>query len=231
MTTGKLTERLTQKFYDKNSHPYRIFEAEIARWLTPETVILDAGCGRSVEIASIVGRCRVRMALGVDVIRFPVKKPGCHLVQGDVGKLPVRSASSDVVITRSVMEHVQNPLAVYQEFYRVLRSGGVCIILTPNVWDYASIGSRLVPNRFHPWLVKRMEGRDEADTFPAYYRANSLRSIRRLAADTGFQVEANAVLDSTPPTLCSTRFSFYWERSTTNSSAGSIVYASFEAGC
>lgn len=46
----------------------------------------------------------------------------------------------------------------------------------------------LVPNRFHPWIVARVEGREEHDVFPIQYRSNTRRAETRLAAQTGLDV-------------------------------------------
>ena len=37
--------------------------------------------------------------------------------------------------------------------------------------------------------MRALEGRDESDTFPTYYRANSARQVRRIADRTGFEIE------------------------------------------
>ena len=51
--------------------------------------------------------------------------------------------------------------------------GGRWIFLTPNRWDYVSIISRLVPNRFHGKVVHLTTGREEDDVFPVVYESNS----------------------------------------------------------
>jgi SAM-dependent methyltransferase len=196
--TSETTQRLLRRFYADSAHPYRIYEAEVIRRLAPDVAVLDAGCGTAIEVARIVRRHPVRQAIGIDVVNFPSRPPECDIIRGDIEHLPLRNGTVDLVMTRSVMEHVEQPHSVYAEFSRILKPGGHCIMLTPNVWDYASIGARLIPNRFHPWLVSRMEGRNEADTFPTRYRANSLRTIRRLAAATGLTVEAEHCLGQYP---------------------------------
>jgi len=92
------------------------------------------------------------------------------------------------VMARSVMEHVTQPREVYAEVFRVLRPGGSFIFLTANLWDYASLIAKLVPNRFHPWIVARTEGRREEDVFPIAYRTNTRRAVNRWAVQSGFEV-------------------------------------------
>ena len=47
--------------------------------------------------------------------------------------IPVDDESFDIIIAGEVLEHLQNPYVVVQEFYRVLRKGGCVIISVPNI--------------------------------------------------------------------------------------------------
>ena len=82
--------------------------------------------------------------------------------------------------------------------HRVLKPGGRFVFLTPNRWDYASLAALAIPNRLHPMLVRRLTDRKECDTFPTFYRANSNRAIRRLARQSGFEVESIRYLNQYP---------------------------------
>ena len=107
----------------------------------------------------------------------------------NLSTIPISSASVDVIMSRSVFEHLDDPAAVYAEFARILKPGGHLVFLTANIWDYATLIARIVPNRFHPAIVARVEGREEEDVFPTRYRTNSFRAVARLSADAGLEVE------------------------------------------
>ncbi|MCG8653456.1 MAG: hypothetical protein MI861_26695, partial [Pirellulales bacterium] len=51
---------------------------------------------------------------------------------------------------------------------------------------------------FHPIIVKTLTGRDEEDTFPTFYRANSRGRIVRLASAAGFEVTSLTMLREHP---------------------------------
>ncbi|OGV90844.1 hypothetical protein A3A66_00670 [Microgenomates group bacterium RIFCSPLOWO2_01_FULL_46_13] len=52
-------------------------------------------------------------------------------VRGDAGFLPVRSESTDLILSIAVLEHVPNPLTALGEMQRVLRPGGEIYIEVP----------------------------------------------------------------------------------------------------
>jgi len=180
-----LAQRLKDKYFQQD-HPYRIFEREVERHLRPEFTLLDAGCGRTAPIlAKFKGQAR--RLIGIDVVEFDPNVQGLELYQSDLGELPVEDGSVDLVMARSVMEHVTDPARVFAEIHRVLKPGGHFIFLTANLWDYASLIARVIPNRFHPWIVAKTEGRDEKDVFPIAYRTNTRRAVDKWTKQAGLE--------------------------------------------
>jgi SAM-dependent methyltransferase len=195
----KPAERLKERLYGGREHPYWTYERLIRDALTPRTVLLDAGCGRDAGTLRRLAPF-AQAAIGIDRVEFSgqARASVVRVCQNDLCRMALRSSSVDVVVARSVMEHIALPDAAYAEVARVLRPGGRFIFLTPQLWDYASVLAKLIPNRFHPYLVNKFEGRDEQDTFPVYYRSNTVGAIRRLAARHGFRVETVRHLNQYP---------------------------------
>jgi SAM-dependent methyltransferase len=184
---SSLANRLLSRYYDPQSHPYRIFERRIGALLTPDSVLLDAGCGRTAPVLrGYLGR--VKRLVGVELVDFKDVPPGIETYKTDLAHLPLADASVDVIMSRSVFEHLTDPESVYREMARVLRPGGHIVFLTANMWDYGTMAARLVPNRFHAKVVKAVEGRPEEDTFPTAYRTNTRADVNRLARDAGLEV-------------------------------------------
>jgi SAM-dependent methyltransferase len=180
-----LAQRLKDKYFPED-HPYRLFEREVENHLQPEHTLLDAGCGRTAPILSKY-RGKARRLIGVDLVQFSPAARGLELYHGDLGAMPLEDGSVDLVMARSVMEHVTDPARVYAEVHRVLKPGGHFVFLTANLWDYASIIAAAIPNRFHPWIVSKTEGREEHDVFPVAYRTNTRIAIDRWAKQAGFE--------------------------------------------
>jgi SAM-dependent methyltransferase len=136
--------------------------------------------------------------IGIDVVAIPEVDDYLEIKQASLDCLGLADCTVDVVYARSVMEHLENPQAVYQEINRVLKTGGHFIFLTPNVWDYGAVAAHIIPNRFHPWVVRATEGRKEEDTFPTFYRSNSVRRIRKLSEQSGFRLVSSEYLGQYP---------------------------------
>lgn len=180
--------RLRDRFYKNDLHPNRIFERQVDALIKPgETVLLDAGCGRTVPVLrKFLGKAR--RLIGVELVDFTDVPAGIETYNTDLAHLPLADASVDLVISRSVFEHLTDPESVYHELSRVLRPGGKIVFLTANLWDYGTMIARIVPNRFHGKIVKAVEGRNEEDTFPTAFRTNSRSAVDGYAAKAGLRV-------------------------------------------
>ena len=191
-----LAQRLKDKYF-RQDHPYRIFECELENYLRPEHTLLDAGCGRTAPILAKY-KGKARRLIGVDLVEFGAAMPGLELYHSDLAAIPIEENCVDVMMARSVMEHVTDPARVYSESYRVLKPGGRFTFLTANLWDYASIIAKLIPNRFHPWIVSRTEGREEHDVFPVAYRTNTRGAVEKWAKHAGFEIVSFRYLGQYP---------------------------------
>ncbi|MBS1188675.1 MAG: Methyltransferase type 11 [Rhodocyclaceae bacterium] len=193
----ELANHLLHKYYTGVPHPYRVFEEKVNSLLRPDSVLLDAGCGRTVPVLrKYLGRAD--RLIGVELVEFTDVPSGIETYNADLAHLPLPDASVDLIMSRSVFEHLTDPEAVYREFARVLRPGGAVVFLTANMWDYGTLAARFIPNRFHAAIVGWAEGRAPEDTFPTAYRTNTRSDVRRLAAGARLDVESFEYLSQYP---------------------------------
>jgi SAM-dependent methyltransferase len=194
---SELAARLLRKYYPSEAHPYRHFEREVNARLSREAVLLDAGCGCTVPVLrGYAGRAR--RLIGVELVEFTDVPDGIETYRADLAQIPLPGACVDVVMSRSVFEHLDDPAAVYRELARIVKPGGHVVFLTANMWHYSTLVARLVPNRYHPEIVAKVEGREQEDVFPVRYRTNTRRDVARLAAGAGFEIAAYRYLGQYP---------------------------------
>ena len=173
---------LIERYYNDISFGQAALEDEIRQVLRRGHMrVLDAGCGSDARLARKFSS--QASLVGIDLCSCsPADFP---LVQGDLAQLPFRDQTFSLIYSRSVFEHLTRPELVVDEFYRVLQPGGLCIILTPNRFDYTSIVAALTPHKFHDWFVRRVYVSTAYDTFPTAYRANTPGFFRSLVKRNG----------------------------------------------
>jgi len=99
--------------------------------------VLDAGCGvgYGAQILAEAGASRI---VGLDIAAEAVEAAVLRadsigeFVVGDLEQIPFTPSSFDVVVCFEVIEHVDRRELVLDELRRVLRSGGVLIVSSPN---------------------------------------------------------------------------------------------------
>ena len=176
-------------------------EALVRGYVTPDSRVLDLGCGRG-GVVELFWR-DVKLAAGLDPDSPSLtehRAQGMPILRGVGEHLPFAGEAFDLVVCLWVLEHVREPLTVLREVARVLRPGGHFVFLTPNLRHPLLVLNRIgkalpvVQAR----LVSRFYGRRESDTFPVQYRANTAGALRTLAAASGLEVaEVRVVQDPT----------------------------------
>ncbi len=124
-------------FFPPDSHPYVLLEQTIEREIRPTSTVLDVGCGRTASQLRAL-RGQAGKLLGVDIVEFSESPEGIELIQCGVENIPLEDGTVDLAYSRAVMEHVENIENAYQEVFRVLKSGGCYIFITPNIYDYGA---------------------------------------------------------------------------------------------
>lgn len=222
LTARERCDELRKRYYDRAGYPGPLdrYREAIASHASPDMTVLDAGCGATLPFLREIAP-RVRLAVGVDLERLRLEGGGPHGCRADVGRLPFQDRSFDLIISMSVIEHLDDPAAVFREFDRVLKPGGTLIVQTPNRFDYVSLIAHFTPFGFHRWVVPRIMNREEEDVFPTRYRANTSRDLERAMRAGGLVPRTIDLFNQYPAYLmfspAAFRLGVLYERMTTRS--------------
>jgi ubiquinone/menaquinone biosynthesis C-methylase UbiE len=176
-------------------------EALVRSRLTERSHVLDLGCGRGGVVELFWRDVKVAAGLDPDVPSLAEHRaPGMPVIRGRGEQLPFTDESFDLIVCLWVLEHLERPEEVFREVRRVLRPHGHFVFLTPNLRNPLLLLNRLAKAlpQVQRRIVPRLYGRVESDTFQVRYRANTVASIRALAAGCGLEVASlKAIPDPT----------------------------------
>lgn len=153
------------------------------------SVVVEPGCGKESRILLTAGFQDAKR-LGLDVDPEAASNPDItEFVLGDVCDMPYESESADIIVTRWVLEHVNDPLKAASEFMRILRPGGRALVLVPNLLNPALLAAKFTPTSVHVAFRGLSLSQETADNAPTYYRINTPRSLLRTFNSAGFDTE------------------------------------------
>lgn len=173
-----------------------VFYTRVNALLGEDSVVLDAGCGRGeygigrddIHVGIRVFKGRVKKVIGID--RDPKAESNPYMDEFrliDGPEWPVESDTVDLCVCDKTVEHLDDPRSFFAEAARVIKPGGMLCARTSNRLSYIALAARLVPDRRHAAVVKRVQDRrSEEDVFPTLYRCNTVKELRRTLEGHGF---------------------------------------------
>ena len=150
--------------------------------MNPEAdpVLLEFGAARVRLITRLVAERLTGTLTGADLLPRPSSMPAeIDWIQADSNSpLPCADLSFDAIISTEVIEHLENPRAVFREFSRLLRPSGCLLLTTPNQESLRSLAALVVRGHHVAFL-------DES--YPAHLTALVRRDLERLCLESGFE--------------------------------------------
>ena len=152
--------------------------AEVARWLSPDDVVLECACGTGLLTGVIAEGCKSLVAtdFSMKMLKRAEKKFGrrgnVSFEQGNIMQLSYPDESFDVVVAANVIHLLDEPYTALRELDRVCRPGGRLIIPT-----YMNRTERGTTNR-----VSGAIGKAGAE----FKREFTLETYKRFFADAGY---------------------------------------------
>jgi SAM-dependent methyltransferase len=156
--------------------------------LTPGTIALDAGCGRTTRLRDY--RDHIVRLVGVDADEEAGRANSYldEFVPADLDdSLPFADDTFDLVYANFVVEHLARPERAFSEWRRVLRAGGALVLLTSNRASPLMAAADRLPQRMRLSIKRRGAGAIERDVYPTRYLANTPKRLNGVAVRAGFE--------------------------------------------
>lgn len=101
--------------------------------------LLDVGCGAGYFLEKLDGRIFSKNGLEVNEEGVAAcRKKDIHVVKGGIASAGFERDSFDAVTLWHVLEHLENPARCLQDVGKILKTGGVLALCTPNTESLAA---------------------------------------------------------------------------------------------
>lgn len=173
-------------YYDSLARSYRHRDPRVVRrieavrdflCLQRDDIILETGCGPGIMAAALAPLCRHVVAvdyapLALKMARRDHSLPNVTFVCADLANLPYPDVAFDKIVFSEVVEHLEEPVPVLAEVFRVLVPGGLLAVTT---WPSLACLS---------WRLNYARGQGSRQDF----NPQTPGSLRRLLRQAGFEI-------------------------------------------
>lgn len=181
-------------FYSRNALvKYALVKRlKIALELTDEYLrefdsILDVGAGPGFYFPSIADRSEAKVIdLDLELPHLKAVRQMClsedidhrfQLIQGDVGQLPLKDETFDLIYCFSVFEHIPFLNGALKELSRVLKRSGVLLIGVPIETLMSKVGRKVLGVGGHREGEVVNSHKDLAEALTDYFRIETFRKV------------------------------------------------------
>lgn len=144
----------------------------VSRLLKPNQTLLEVGCAHGYLLQELKILFPGMLLMGADIISEPLlafhkRLPAVPLLQFDLAQCPLPDQCVDIVISRNMLEHIQDDRAAIRQMARILKPNGVVIVEIP-----------AGPHLF-----------DAHDKMVLHYRRYTMQSLITLLQEENFEIK------------------------------------------
>lgn len=147
--TENIYNNINPEDYEKRRNKNQIEEYQYQHWYpliseaiqkySKDAVVLDLGCGPG-EYTSKMAKY-AKKVFGVDsaerMIEYAKKNyPEINFIKSNAESTPIEDKSVDVVFSFGLFEYVESKEKLMKEISRVLKPGGIAVVLAPNKYSF-----------------------------------------------------------------------------------------------
>ena len=184
--SGGLERLLPQAFTRSFLYLHETKVKELAA-SSKDALIVDVGGGKSSLYGDAVNRSAGSQLLGLDISLSELqqnKDVDFKIVANAASSLPLKPQSVDIIVTRSVIEHLSDVDTFIDEAYSALKPNGIFINVLPCKFSPFSAANQILPNSvarfllflFHPAWKSEVGFRSYYDKC---YHAAMMKSLSR----------------------------------------------------
>src|SRR5947207_1042756 len=107
-------EEIFRKHYSGRKFHDTLYGELIRKYLTPGQKVLDAGCGRYMRFCKDLSGIAEVVGIDLETMLETDNRSTPFGVRGDIARLPFSDSHFDMVISRSVIEHLPDPAQVFR---------------------------------------------------------------------------------------------------------------------
>lgn len=171
---------------------FALYDKTVAHYMNTkvEQIIVDAGGGKDCTFAKYRdANCGTRIiAVDTSAEELVHNDDVDEKRVGDLtARLPFDSAEVDLIVSRSVLEHLEDLESFISDSERVLKSGGYSIHLLPSRFAPFVLINRALPHTLSRKVLYFFNPESKGG-YPAFYDNCYHSGIRRLLAKYGFEI-------------------------------------------
>jgi ubiquinone/menaquinone biosynthesis C-methylase UbiE len=150
-----LEARLPRSF---RHHLHTLYKYRVAEMLNsgPGQVVLDVGGGKDCPFLPYLDDPAAHLIVTLDCSEEQLRRNQLDnriVVDAALHGLPIRDRSADLVVSRSVVEHISDNNAFFENCARALRPGGTMIHAFPGRFAPFALMNQVLPNRLARRLI------------------------------------------------------------------------------
>ncbi len=188
----RLANRIQRRLPHAQVSQFALYESALRQRLDSLSAgtIVDVGGGRACSFAGILRNRQDVKIIAVDIsaeeMSFNVDVDECRVA--DVGlALPFSDESIDLIVSRTVLEHVSDVRRFVDESWRVLKPGAYSVHLIPCRYALFAIIARVIPFRIGRAILHYLRPQSVGIVeFPVFYKDCYKSKIEELHRNAGF---------------------------------------------
>lgn len=154
------------------------------------TIILDTGTGNELHY-NIRDRANLIM-MDYDAHSLQDNDYNGYKIAADISSIPLKNSTVNCCTSCFLIEHLPRPGEMIDEISRVLKRGGITVMLFASRNALFSILARILPEPIKELLLK-LRDNPHKHGYNTYYRYCEFTDMSQLLSDKGFELEHSSV--------------------------------------